>query len=245
MRRHRDERVVHDLLHARPGHGEDQAAQLHVVQKPPLAVHHVDHVDRLAILPLRPDVGERLLDRPLRPERHVVRRHEPAHALRRVPQEPTRFLEVPGCEKVEQPLRHLTRKLFQELSAVIRREAGQQIARFLVRQALEQRLLPVRLEVRERLSRLRPRQRAEQQHAIRLAQLGQAVCDLRCRPVGHRFAERRPVPRADQFRDVQLDDVVRHASLSVSRKATLAGRNAVAIRVQAQGTASRAARRSG
>ncbi len=67
--------------------GEQELADADVVDQQTLLVDDVDDVQRLAVLAVRPDVVEHLAHGPVLAHRHVVRRHQAADGVFRVPEQ--------------------------------------------------------------------------------------------------------------------------------------------------------------
>ena len=61
--------------------GQQQLANSQVVDQPMIVVHHIDDVQRLAVVPMQADVVQHMLNRPMLPHADKVGRHQPSHGI--------------------------------------------------------------------------------------------------------------------------------------------------------------------
>ena len=128
---------------------------------------------------------QRNLNRPLRTQADVVRRHDSANAFFRVAEQLTRFGQVLRTEQLHQAARHRCRQLLEHLGAVIRTDVGQQRTRIGIGQRLEQAVLRVRLEIGKHICGTLTRERAVDHDLLRLVEPDQQISDLR---IAQRFS---------------------------------------------------------
>jgi len=114
-----NEHLAHEGAYLRVGLGQDDLPDAEVVHEAEPPLDHVDHVDRLGVLPEPADVPERLLDGPVGADGHVVRRHEPPNALLGVAKKPDCGLALLRVEEVQEPLRDLAGELLKERCPVV------------------------------------------------------------------------------------------------------------------------------
>ena len=154
VRLERDERVVHDRADQRLGVGEQELADVDVVDEPVLAVDDEDPVDSFRVVAEPADVLERLGDGPVGADAHVVGRHESPDRVGRVAEDCLGLATGRGAERRDQALGDLGGQFVEHAGAVVGVERFDGLARADVAQLFDEVALEVAVELGEHIARL-------------------------------------------------------------------------------------------
>ena len=193
----RHEASVHQLRHAFRGVRQQELADADVVDQAALIVHDVDDVERLAVLTVRADVIEDLLDRPVLVDRDVVRRHQPADRAFGVAEQRDGDRALLRRQEREQFAGDGRGQFLEEHGAVVRRHVVQQRRHVFLRQGLEQRFAGLLRQILERGRRVAPRQQPEDDRLILEAQVREQVGEIARGAVAHHVAKLGEIAQAD------------------------------------------------
>ena len=149
-----------------------------------------------------PDVLEGLLDAPLGPDAHVVRRHEPADAALGIAEQRHRDRPLLRREQVQELARHRRGQLVEERGAVVGRHLVQDLRHLLGGHGLDQALLRLEREILEDVGGEVAREQPEGDHLLLHRQSLDQARGGRWRPVLEHLVERWEVPGADDAREI-------------------------------------------
>ena len=177
--------MVHQLRDARGRGGDSRIFRIGTspISRPGV-VDHVEDRQRLAVVSVATDVVERLLDVPLGPDAHVVRRHEPADAALGIAEQRHRDRPLLRRQQVQELARRRRGQLVEERGAVVGRHLVQDLRHLLGGHGLEQALLRLEREILEHVGGEVARQQAKGDHlllhrqspSIKLAVVGGDQC---------------------------------------------------------------------
>ena len=151
---------------------------------------------------MRPDVVEHFGDRPVFPDRHVVRRHETADRSFPISEQTDRLRAFLRRQQREQFPCGFGRQFLEERRPIVGRHVVEQCRRFLGGHRLQQRVLLVERQVRERLRSVLARQDPEDEHLFVERQVGQDRCEIAGTPVAQRVAQPADVAIANEPGDL-------------------------------------------
>ena len=181
-----DETAVAKLGDAR-GHGPDEHfADADVVDQPPALIGHVDHVERLHFAAVDADVVEGLLDRPLLANADESRGHQATDAALGVVEQRLRDGFFLGRKELDELDHGRPRQLLEQRRAVVGRHVIEDAGGLGLPHRFQDDLLRVGVEILEDIRGLRVREQAEDDGLLIVRQLGDALGDVRRRPVGKR-----------------------------------------------------------
>ena len=189
---------------------QQEFADAHVVDQPPVLVRHIDHVQRLRVAPVFADVVEHALDGPVRAHAHEVRRHQTAHAVVGIIQERLGDGLFLRREELEELRHRHAGQLLEQRRAVVRRHVVEDARGIHRAHRLQHGVLRIHIQILEDIARQHMRQQAEDDRLLLLRQVRDALRDVRRRPVRKRLAKRGKIARFDQLFDFRADEVAEH-----------------------------------
>ena len=162
----RVELLVAQAVHRRLQRPQQKFPDAHVIDQLAVLVHDVQHVQRLAVSAVLPDVIEHLLHRPRIPDRDEIRRHQPPDAALAIPEQRLGGRALCRRQQIQQLRNRRARQLLQQRRAIVGRHLVEDLDRVLLPQRAQQTRLRVHVEILEHVGGHRLRQDAENHHLL-------------------------------------------------------------------------------
>jgi hypothetical protein len=156
-----EELAIHQRLDVARGIGQQQAAEVDVVDQLAAVVDHEHPVHGLGVLAVAADVVERARDVPGRLDPHVIGGHQATDRVLVVAEDGLSDPPLLGAEPAHQRVRDLDRQLVEHGHAVVGAHGLDHLQRALLAQQRQHALLALERQVREHLTGEVARQQAE------------------------------------------------------------------------------------
>ena len=140
---------VHHFADQRLARRQDQLAQRHHAQQPPLVIDDVDVIDRLAVGCLQPQAIQRLLDGDVGRQPGVIGGHQRAGGVLRIRDQRGDVAAVGLIDQTQQALDDLRLQTAQQIGAIVVRHLLDQPGHVRPARALDQLLLPFQRKIHE------------------------------------------------------------------------------------------------